>query len=409
MNKYCKYYPVAVLFLVFLVILAVGCSNDEKHQQTAAKRDSQAASAKPEKKTAVRANVTNAKDQISANSGKKSEPTDSSKSDQQETTKKEKPKRLIIYKGVYSLLVDSVKDTVKLIEDLTKKYNGFIDKMSSSDAFRQAEIIMRVPVKHFEDAIADVAKLGIVESKNISASDVTEEYYDTLLRMSAAKKILTRMQELLKKVSKPEERIKILKEIERLSSKIATMENRVQYLRSQADFSTIIINLKTKIRERQKKYIPSPFQWIRSIDANNPPNYEVDKDFKFSKPDGFFLREKEYRQKEANFLLVNPGNSAKLRLGIVENYPKADVLFWSQALELDAKNRKYEKVKGIEISLPEINFAGTIYKISQDRIFLVAVSVNDDKIMVLEGLFQDEKVYQENNHKLRLFLESVRW
>ena len=290
------------------------------------------------------------------------------------------PKRLVIYQAIFSLLVDNVKDTVKLIEDLVKKYEGFIDKMSSSDSFYQAEVRIRVPVQKFEQAVADVAKLGIVDKKMISASDVTEEYYDTLLRLESSKKIFVRMQELLQKATKPEERIKILKEIERLSSKIEIMRSRIQFLRSQADYSTIIIKLKTQIRGEQKKFTPSPFMWIRSLNPDKSPDYKVDRDFKFERPKGFFRRKNEYQAGESNYLLVNPGNQAKIRLGIVENYPKADIQFWTEALLLDAENRKYEKIKEIAVK-EEISLSGYIYKISQDRFYFIAISVKEEEIL----------------------------
>ncbi|MDH4129343.1 MAG: DUF4349 domain-containing protein, partial [Spirochaetota bacterium] len=330
-------------------------------------------------------------------------------SESSKTTNKKKLDRLTIYRAYYTLLVASVKDSVNYIKELIKKYAGFIDNLSTSDSYRQAYIVLKIPVKHFEQVIAEIAMIGIVEQKNISAADVTEEYYDTMLRIESSKRILYRLQDLLKRANKPKERIKILKEIERVSSQIEIMEERTKYLRSQADYSTITITLKTQIREDVKKYIPSPFNWIRLMEANNYPNYDVRRDFNYTKPEGFFTLEDKYKLRKVPYLLMSPGDEVKIRLGYVDNYPEANQKFWSEALNVDIENRKYQLIKKIDISSSEISFSGGVYRISHDSIYFIAIAVKDNDILIAEGIFKNEKIYKENDIKLDKFLKSVRW
>ncbi|GMT49059.1 MAG: hypothetical protein IEMM0008_0598 [bacterium] len=316
--------------------------------------------------------------------------------------------RLVIYRGNITMIVDSVKGSVKHIEALVKEYKGFIDEITSSDSYRKARIVLRVSPKYFEKAIKEITKLGRVKNKEISASDVTEEYFDNLLRLESKKRILARLKELLKRAIKPKERIKVLKEIERISAQIQTMEAQVKYLRSQADFSTITLLLETHIREDVKKYIASPFPWIRSIGSDDWPSYDVTKSFTFTKPEGFFLMSREYKAKKVKYLLVNPGKTAKIRMGLVKNYPKASVKFWGEALQIDAQNKKYKLIEKLNISSKDVSFIGHVYRIAPERIFFYAISVKDKEIYLVEGIFSNEETYKKNVKNLEIFLKSLR-
>ncbi len=319
-----------------------------------------------------------------------------------------KSERLVIYHGEITMIVDSVKGSVKHIEALIKEYKGFIDEMTSSDSYRKARIVLRVPPKYFEKAIKEITKLGRVKTKEISASDVTEEYFDNLLRLESKKRILARLKELLRHAIKPKERIKVLKEIERISAQIQTMEARVKYLRSQADFSTITLLLETHVREDVKKYIASPFPWIRSIGSDGWPSYDVTKSFTFTKPEGFFLMSQAYKAKEVKYLLVNPGKTAKIRMGVIKNYPKADIKFWGEALQIDAQNKKYKLLEKLKIGSKKVSFIGHVYRIAPERIFFYAISVKDNEIYLVEGIFSNEQAYKQNIKHLEVFLKSLR-
>ncbi len=336
------------------------------------------------------------------------EEVDNSNDDDDDGHGNTKNSRLVIYRGNITMIVDSVKGSVKHIEALVKEYKGFIDELTSSDSYRKAHIILRVPPKYFEKAMKDIAKLGQVKSKEISASDVTEEYFDNLLRLESKKRILARLKELLKRAIKPKERIKVLKEIERISAQIQTMEARVKYLRSQADFSTITLLLETHIREDVKKYIASPFPWIRTIGSDGWPSYDVTKSFTFTKPEGFFLMSQAYKAKEVKYLLVNPGKTAKIRMGVVKNYPKANVKFWGKALQIDAQNKKYKLLEKLNIGSKGIPFIGHVYRIAPERIFFYAISVKDNEIYLVEGIFSNEEAYKGNIKNLEVFLKSLR-
>ncbi|MDH5682797.1 MAG: DUF4349 domain-containing protein, partial [Spirochaetota bacterium] len=256
--------------------------------------------------------------------------------------------------------------------------------------------------------------LGVIKKKSISARDVTEEFHDNTLRLNTHKKILARLQALLKQTYKAKERIKILKEIQRISAEIESIESRQKYLQNQASFSTIIVRLSSKLQHNIRRYISSPFPWIRELASDKVWSFVKDqglffKNYEYNKPKGFFLQKEKYENGLSSYLLVNPGNTAKLRLGLAKNYPKSDIHFWGAAIESDTENRKYKKIDSILIQNKEHSLKGGIYHISMKRVYLYAISVKDDEILVAEGLFDRESIYKEHQNSVDSFLKSIRW
>ncbi|MDH5681740.1 MAG: DUF4349 domain-containing protein [Spirochaetota bacterium] len=325
-----------------------------------------------------------------------------------------KTQRMVIYKADYSLAVDRVKDTVKALELIIKKYKGYVDSVKSYESYKRAVITLRVPVKSFDSSLKELSKLGVIEKKSISARDVTEEFHDNSLRLDTHKKILLRLQTLLRQTYKAKERIKILKEIQRISAEIESIESRQKFLQNQASFSTIIVRLRSNLRHNIRRYLSSPFPWIRELASDKIWSFERDqglffKNYDYSKPKGFFSQKENYEGGYSNYLLTNPGNSAKLRLGITTNYPKTTIDFWDAAIEKDSNNRKYKKLNQIDIQSDGIKLKGNIYHISMKRIYFYAIAVRDDEILVAEGLFDGEAIYQEHKDSVDNFLKSIRW
>src|SRR6056297_2096299 len=142
--------------------------------------------------------------------------------------------RMIIYNAELDLEVDRIKDTLEIIERKTKKYEGFIESVVTSDTYKKATVVVRVPVADFERAVDELAKTGTVTGRKVSASDITMEFQDITLRLQTNKKIRERLYLLLKNTKDPKQKVKILREIEKLDKKIETLRATIEYLRSKA-------------------------------------------------------------------------------------------------------------------------------------------------------------------------------
>jgi uncharacterized protein DUF4349 len=336
-----------------------------------------------------------------------------SEADEREVEKKpinQKKKRLIIYKASYSIIVESVGDAVNSIEDIVKKYKGFIESSITSDSYRYAKIIIKVPVKDFESTLKRVSNLGEITNREVSASDVTDEFRDVSLRIDTAKKVRGRLYKLLKVTKKVSERVKILREIERLSSKIESLLVRLTYLKNRSTYSTIILQLKAKIRQVVSGYLPSHFPWIASLSMNKRSIYKDEKSIEYEKPDGFYFQEKRYYDEKNNsYLFRTPGSIARIRHGVVKNYPPAKIKFWEEAFELEIKNRKYKVISRKKIKSREgVTFIKYVMNPIGSFKYIVAFAATEDYIVIIEGKHSSIKSNKKYIDSIDKFIKSVR-
>jgi len=322
----------------------------------------------------------------------------------------EKPKeRLVIYVAEYSLHVESVRQAMREFTAIVARCNGFIESAVTSDSYRYAKVVLRVPVKSFEDTLRMIERMGTVTERKVTASDVTMEYSDISLRLESAKKVRQRLYDLLKRVKKVKERVEILKEIERLTTVIDSLSSRMKYLENRSRYSTIVIHMRAKVKDVVRQFIPSPFPWIAALDPSRRSLFDDGSDLSFERPLGFFFLEKEfYREKSSAFLFVTPDQSTGIRIGIVENYPPADLKFWHEAFAIDLQNRMYKVLAADELSgKHRLKFKRYSVQLSSGERSVVAFAVSGDRIIVIEARFADEKNYASYNSALEKFILST--
>ncbi len=314
--------------------------------------------------------------------------------------------RLVIYVAKFSLVVRSVRRSMNEINNIVSRFDGFIESTVTSDSYRYAKVVVRVPVKNFEDAIESFEKIGTVTDKSVTASDVTMEYNDVVLRLETAKRVRRRMYELLKRVKKVKERVKILREIERLTTVIDSLTSRMNYLKNRASYSTIVLNLRAMVKDVVKRYIPSPFPWIAKLNPYRRTIFDDGEGILFDKPEGFFHLEKEFYRGRGKFLFVTPDQSTGIRIGFVENYPPADLEFWNEAFKIDLRNRMYKIITEDELQgKRKITYRRFTVKLSSGNVYLVAFAVRGEKIMVIEAIFPDEKIYSKKRTIIEEFIK----
>ena len=94
--------------------------------------------------------------------------------------------RKMIRNGAMDLIVKSPRDTSEKIRHLAQQFGGFLvsSETSGGEDASTASLIIRVPAARFEDARAEIRKLGLhVESEKLEAQDVTRQYVDQSARL----------------------------------------------------------------------------------------------------------------------------------------------------------------------------------------------------------------------------------
>ena len=152
--------------------------------------------------------------------------------------------RKIIKEGEISFETTNSTETRKVISKSIADFKGYISNDNIDDYKDRIEhkIIIRVPAEQFDsllDKISQSAKK--LDSKNINALDVTEEFIDVETRIKTKKELENRYKELLKKANTVEEILTIEKEIGNLRTDIESIEGRLTYLKNKISFSTLTV------------------------------------------------------------------------------------------------------------------------------------------------------------------------
>ena len=156
--------------------------------------------------------------------------------------------RKIIREGDISFETDSLGKTANHIHKTVKELKGYISKDNVNDyGYRTEQIInIRIPAENFDKLLAQISKAAKkIDSKNISARDVTEEYIDVESRVKTKKDLETRYTEILQKAHSVSEILQIERELGVIRSEIESAEGRLRYLKNNVSFSTLEITFYT--------------------------------------------------------------------------------------------------------------------------------------------------------------------
>src|SRR5437667_330261 len=107
---------------------------------------------------------------------------------------------------------------------------------------RSASLEVKVPAERFDEGLAGLAPIGKLESVNVNAEDVGEEFTDVTARMGNAHRLESRLIDLLAtRTGKLKDVIDVEQELARVREEIDRYEGRLRYLRAHAVLSTLTI------------------------------------------------------------------------------------------------------------------------------------------------------------------------
>ncbi|MBC7721089.1 MAG: DUF4349 domain-containing protein [Pedobacter sp.] len=157
---------------------------------------------------------------------------------------KEQFDRKVINEGEIHFKSGNVELTRKSLFTNVKALNGYVseDRVSNENDKLEYHITVRVPANNFDKLLQCVSKNAVeIESKNITALDVTEEFIDIEARLKTKKELENRYILLLSRANKVEEILSVEKELGILRGDIESTEGRLKYLNSKIEFSTLTI------------------------------------------------------------------------------------------------------------------------------------------------------------------------
>ncbi len=177
--------------------------------------------------------------------------------------------RLIVKTGSISLLVENTEESLTKMEALALELGGFVTNSNSWRANEQlhATITIRVPAESFDEARRRLKEGALeVQSENISAQDVTEEYVDLEARLTYLEETEGELRELLRSAQERGEKaegiLAIYRQLSDIGIQVEQTKGRVQYLERSAAMSALTVTLTPK---EEVRVVEPGWDWLRTV------------------------------------------------------------------------------------------------------------------------------------------------
>lgn len=152
---------------------------------------------------------------------------------------------MVIRTATASLEVDSLESAVAELNRLAIRVGGYVASTSiqvGSSRLRQGVIEVKVPAPRFDEALSGLSPIGKLESVNVSAEDVGEEFVDVSARMENARRLERRLIDLLaSRTGKLKDVLDVEQALARVREEIERYEGRVRYLRAHTATSSLSV------------------------------------------------------------------------------------------------------------------------------------------------------------------------
>jgi Domain of unknown function (DUF4349) len=152
---------------------------------------------------------------------------------------------MVIRTGQASIEVDSLERAVAQVRLLAARVGGYVANavmQTGRGDLRSASLEVKIPAERFDDALNGLTPLGKLESVNVLAEDVGEEFTDVTARMENSRRLESRLIDLLARgTGKLKDVLEVEQELARVREEIERTEGRLRYLRSHAALSTLTI------------------------------------------------------------------------------------------------------------------------------------------------------------------------
>jgi hypothetical protein len=152
---------------------------------------------------------------------------------------------MVIRTGQASIEVDSLERAVTQVRLLAARVGGYVANtvmQTGRGDLRSASLEVKIPAERFDEGLSGLAPLGKLESVNVLAEDVGEEFTDVTARMQNSRRLESRLIDLLARgTGKLKDVLDVEQELARVREEIERSEGRLRYLRSHAALSTLTI------------------------------------------------------------------------------------------------------------------------------------------------------------------------
>ena len=154
---------------------------------------------------------------------------------------------MIIRTATALVEVDSLENAVAELKQLAARVGGYVANTGMEvgrNRLRQAVIEIKIPATRFDEVLSGLKPIGKLESVNVSAQDVGEEYVDVNARIENSKRLERRLIDLLaSRTGKLKDVLDVEQELARVREEIERYQGRIRYLQAHTATSTLSVTV----------------------------------------------------------------------------------------------------------------------------------------------------------------------
>ena len=144
----------------------------------------------------------------------------------------------------YDLVIQSIRGAVTDIGGFEESFHSTGRSYYNNGVYsRRASMTIRIPAERLDEFLGTVGDLVNVTSQNVSASNVTGEYYDVQSRISVLENERAAYEEMLKKAEDVTSLLKIKDRLYDVIEEIESYNTRLNVLDNKVAYSTVTLSL----------------------------------------------------------------------------------------------------------------------------------------------------------------------
>lgn len=174
--------------------------------------------------------------------------------------------RMVAYNVSLNVMVDSLEESATRLRELTDSIGGFVvrDSANTRRSNLIADITMRIPAQNLFAFVESVSALGEVLERNITGSDITDQYRNNIIRLENLNRSRERFLELLEKAETVTDMLAIERELERINYEIDLFTGRIKFAEESVALSQVTVRLTSQRLQpvARKKTRPGPVGYV---------------------------------------------------------------------------------------------------------------------------------------------------
>ncbi len=166
--------------------------------------------------------------------------------------------RQMAFTANLTLSVSDIRAAITQTRELAIRLGGYVKRQDDASAS------LAIPIAQANNALDDLAKIGVVKSLRINGEDVTDQATDLDIRLENLEKSRKRLLALLDKAGKVEEMVKVENEITRVTTELERLQAQRKNLKNRVDYVTMSVSFRAAETTPVVK-TSAPVAWVNQL------------------------------------------------------------------------------------------------------------------------------------------------